>query len=71
MQTMTLMLELKSTEIEALLALRQSNRGSQRHRLCQSEQEAMSVNTALDEITWELVSAGHHGALEALIARNA
>lgn len=66
MQTTTLMIDLNIKEIEGLLSLcRQGNRASLR-ALCDSKEQAEAMISALDEITWQLASSGHEGAIETL-----
>tara|TARA_R110001592_G_scaffold254129_3_gene517476 strand:+ start:21191 stop:21409 length:219 start_codon:yes stop_codon:yes gene_type:complete len=66
MQTTTLMLDLKDHEINALLAIcRSDNRGALA-QLCESQEQASSLISALDEIAWQLASSGHEGAIETL-----
>ena len=69
MQTTTLMIDLKANEITGLFTLcRQVNRASLA-RLCESEEQASALMSALDEITWQLASSGHEGAIQALSAQ--
>ncbi len=66
MHMMSLMLDLKAEEVRALVNLcQQSNRASLA-ALCDSKEEASALMSALDEITWQLASCGHEGAIDAL-----
>ena len=70
MHTTTLMLDLKDHEISSLLALcKPGNRGSLA-QLCESEEQAVALSSALDEIAWQLASSGHEAAIETLSALN-
>ena len=66
MQTTTLMLNLKDHEISALLTLCQSGNRSLLAQLCEPQEQAAALNSALDEIAWQLASSGHKGAIETL-----
>lgn len=66
MHTTTLMLDLKEKEIRSLMTLCQSEHRPKLAELCGSEDEASALMCALDEITWQLASGGHEGAIDAL-----
>jgi len=68
MQTTTLMLDLKSNEINALLTLCRHRNRADLAQFCASKEQAAALNSALDEITWQLASSGHEGAIETLSA---
>ena len=66
MQTTTLMLDMKDHEICALLRLCRSDNRGYLTQLCEFPEQASALNSALDEITWQLASSGHEGAIAAL-----
>jgi hypothetical protein len=66
MHRTTLMLRLNEHEITSLLRLCLAENRGNMVRLCESEQQAAALNSALDEIAWQLASSGHEVAIEAL-----
>jgi hypothetical protein len=70
MQTITLMLELEAREFSAMMALCHPNNRSSLATLCESPEQASALMSALDEITWQLASSGHEGAITALLDLN-
>lgn len=68
MHTTTLMLDLKDKEIGGLITLCKRQHRNQLATLCSSEEEASALMSALDEITWQLASGGHEGAIEIMSA---
>jgi hypothetical protein len=66
MHTTTLMLNLKDHEISSLLSLCQPNNRGRLAQLCESDEQMAALSSALDEITWQLASSGHEGAIETL-----
>ena len=68
MHTTTLMLDLNDHEIRSLLTLCQPNKRGSLAKLCESEEQAAALSSALDEIAWQLASSGHEAAIETLSA---
>lgn len=66
MQITTLMLDLKDREIGGLMTLCQQEHRKKLATMCGSQEEASALMSALDEITWQLASSGHEGAIDAL-----
>ena len=65
MQITTLMLDLKDQEIGGLMTLCQKEHRQSLASLCESQEEALALMGALDEITWRLARSGHEGAIHA------
>ena len=65
MQMTTLMLDLKDQEIGGLMTLCQREHRQSLANLCGSEEEAVALMGALDEITWRLARCGHEAAIHA------
>ena len=66
MHTTTLMIDLKHPEISALVALCSQEKRIKLASLCESQEQADALISALDEINWQLASCGHEGAIAAL-----
>ena len=66
MQTTTLMIDLKDNEIGGLVALCSQEKRVKLVNLCETQEQADALISALDEINWQLASSGHEGAIAAL-----
>ncbi|MCB1695193.1 MAG: hypothetical protein KDI34_03115 [Halioglobus sp.] len=66
METTTLMIDLKANEINGLMALCRHSQCSNLAQFCESQEQTEALRSALDEICWQLASAGHEGAIAVL-----
>ncbi len=66
MHMISMMLDLNPEEIRGLMILCQQGNRTRLAELCGSPEEASVLMSALDEITWQLASCGHEGAIDAL-----
>ena len=66
METTTLMIDLKANEIDGLMALCRHSQCSNLSQFCESQEQTEGLRSALDEICWQLASAGHEGAIAIL-----